>query len=196
MNELFGTGAVRPEEIILDPVETAARLKTRVTFSHALIAACKAELFSCLEVRYAYAVLPVEIRDNICSFGRIAASSQDLANRLDGCHSAFLFAVTTGFAVDRLIAKNTALSAAKGFITDGLASAAAEAAADVVDIRLRGENAKPARFSPGYGDLALSTQREVLDLLDAQRQIGITLNRSLLMTPAKSITAFAGIQTR
>ena len=49
------------------------------------------------------------------------------------------------------------------------------------------------RFSPGYGDLPLTLQREILRALDSPRTLGITLNRSLLMSPSKSVTAIIGL---
>ena len=49
------------------------------------------------------------------------------------------------------------------------------------------------RFSPGYGDLPLETQRDVFRLLDCERKIGVWLNESLLMTPSKSVTAIFGL---
>ena len=49
------------------------------------------------------------------------------------------------------------------------------------------------RFSPGYGDLPLSLQPEILSLTDATRRLGITLTESLLMVPSKSVTAIVGI---
>jgi len=49
------------------------------------------------------------------------------------------------------------------------------------------------RFSPGYGDLPLETQGEVLDYLDAQKRIGIELTGNFLMIPQKSVTAILGI---
>ena len=50
-----------------------------------------------------------------------------------------------------------------------------------------------AALSPGYGDLALDVQKDIFALLDCERQIGLTLGDSLLMSPGKSVTAFAGI---
>ena len=44
-----------------------------------------------------------------------------------------------------------------------------------------------------YGDLPLEVQTQFFQLLDCQRQIGLTLNDSLLMTPSKSVTAVFGI---
>ena len=49
------------------------------------------------------------------------------------------------------------------------------------------------RFSPGYGDMPLSAQPVLLATLDAQRRPGITLSKSLLMTPTKSVTAVVGL---
>lgn len=66
----------------------------------------------------------------------------------------------------------------------------------IAAIRSRGiENvmALRPRFSPGYGDLAIDAQKDIFALLDCERQIGLTLGDSLLMSPGKSVTAFAGI---
>ena len=49
------------------------------------------------------------------------------------------------------------------------------------------------RFSPGYGDYPLSVQRELLQLTDAPRRIGLTLTPGDMMTPSKSITAVIGL---
>ena len=49
------------------------------------------------------------------------------------------------------------------------------------------------RFSPGYGDLPLETQRELIRVLDTHRKIGVSLTGSCLMMPSKSVTAILGI---
>lgn len=49
------------------------------------------------------------------------------------------------------------------------------------------------RFSPGYGDLPLKHQPDVLRLLEAQKRLGINLTSSGLMIPRKSVTAIMGI---
>ena len=60
------------------------------------------------------------------------------------------------------------------------------------DLKTEYGRIKP-RFSPGYADLSLNTQRYIFSLLDCPRRIGIFLNQSLLMSPSKSVTAFVGI---
>ena len=80
----------------------------------------------------------------------------------------------------------------EGYILDAVGSVAAEAAADVVNARIchwaeaQGLQATP-RFSPGYGDWSLEDQREIFDLLPADR-IGMSLNQSCMMIPRKSVS--------
>ena len=50
------------------------------------------------------------------------------------------------------------------------------------------------RFSPGYGDFDLKYQKDILEYLDANKKIGISLTDSLMMIPTKSITAIIGIK--
>ena len=51
------------------------------------------------------------------------------------------------------------------------------------------------RFSPGYGDWALSAQRELLRMLDASRTVGVSLTDTMLMVPSKSVSAVIGVRT-
>ncbi|MBQ7035085.1 MAG: Vitamin B12 dependent methionine synthase activation subunit [Clostridia bacterium] len=123
-------------------------------------------------------------------FGLI--QSKNLAKNLSGCKEAFLIAVTLGLEVDRLLLRLSAQSSARHFITDGLASALAEAACDAAEAQIKGKLTCKPRFSPGYGDLPLSMQQALLQFLRADR-IGITLTKNTLMVPQKSITAIMGI---
>lgn len=124
-------------------------------------------------------------------FGEI--ESESLQKNLEGCKNAFVFAATSGNAVDRLILRRTKLSAADGFITDCIASSGIEVFCDFINDEMKeGRKLKP-RFSPGYGDVKLCCQGEILSFLDAYRKIGITLTEAYLMSPIKSVTAIVGI---
>ena len=50
------------------------------------------------------------------------------------------------------------------------------------------------RFSPGYGDIPLEMQKTFFELLQCQKNLALTLNNSLIMSPEKSVTAFIGIK--
>ena len=49
------------------------------------------------------------------------------------------------------------------------------------------------RFSPGYGDLPLSLQPALCEILDVQRRLGLYVTDSLLLNPMKSVTAILGL---
>lgn len=122
------------------------------------------------------------------------ARSLQLARRLDGCERVVLMAATLGVGIDRLIAKYGRLSPAKALLLQAIGTERIEAVCDAFCDELAEEWGlipRP-RFSPGYGDLPLSVQREVLAMLEADKRVGVTLNDSLIMAPSKSVTAFVG----
>ena len=124
-----------------------------------------------------------------------AARSAQLARCLDGCERVVLMAATLGVGIDRLIAKYGRLSPAKAVLLQAIGTERAEALCDAFCDDLAEETGlipRP-RFSPGYGDLPLSVQQEVVALLQADKRIGVTLNDSFLMSPSKSVTAFVGL---
>ena len=124
-------------------------------------------------------------------FGEI--ESADLRKNLSGCKSAFIFAATSGSAVDRLIMRQTKISSADAMITDCIASSGIEVFCDLINDEMKEKRVLKPRYSPGYGDVSLSCQNEILSFLDAYRKIGLTLTETYLMTPIKSVTAIVGI---
>ena len=128
----------------------------------------------------------------IFDFGRITSAS--LCKNLDGCKEAYVFAATVGMGIDRLLLKHKYLDSAKAMVLSAVGSSLAECWCDYINEKIAdGKKTKP-RFSPGYGGVELKHQREILDFLDAQKQLGITLTDSFFMTPVKSVTAFIGIK--
>ena len=122
------------------------------------------------------------------------ARSEQLRRNLEGCERVVLMAATVGVGLDRLIAKYGRLSPAKAILLQAIGTERVEALCDAFCDEVAQEiglTARP-RFSPGYGDLSLEVQREVITLLQAGKRIGVTLNDSFLMSPSKSVTAFVG----
>ncbi len=187
-------GTVPAEKILINKNELAQRLKADRSFEHSAVNLCIEEFNSIVEYRYAYVCVPVDfIGENICNIGFGNIASKNLCEILKGCETAIIMAVTTGIAVDRLLNRLSVMSPAKHFITDAVASACAESFCDYMDDILRKKSDKPHRFSPGYGDLPLEIQPDLLNMLNASKNLGITINKSLLMTPVKSITAVMGV---
>ena len=124
--------------------------------------------------------------------------SRALQRNLAGCGEVYLFAATLGIAVDTLIKRAALMDTAKGAVMQAAAAAVIEAYCDEENEKLREEAESEGlflrpRFSPGYGDLSLDCQREFLNLLKAQKNIGLTVTDSGLMVPIKSVTAIIGI---
>ena len=120
--------------------------------------------------------------------------SQDLRRRLHGCDRAILFGATVGIGLDRLIARYGRVSPAKALLFQAIGAERIEALCDLFCEDISREQAAlgrraTRRFSPGYGDLPLELQKDLFALLDCPRKIGLTLNKSLLMSPSKSVTS-------
>ncbi len=126
------------------------------------------------------------------------SQSAALARCLAGSREAVMMAATIGIEADRRIARYERTHPTKALLLQALGAERVEALCDLFcgEIRQAEEaegNTITTRFSPGYGDLPLETQKEFTRLLDCSRQIGISLNSSLLMSPTKSVTAVFGI---
>ena len=116
----------------------------------------------------------------------------------DVSYWAVLFGATVGLELDRLIARHSRLQPVKALTFQAIGAERVEALCDAfcADIRRQVQEqgcCTKMRFSPGYGDVPLTLQRDIFRVLDCARQIGLTLNGSLLMTPSKSVTAIVGI---
>lgn len=119
--------------------------------------------------------------------------SEALERNVSGCEEAYVFCATAGIGADRLISRYAVSEPARSVIADAVATAAVEAFCDSLCVSLDPDRLLRPRFSPGYGDLSLEYQKEVLRYLDAARKINVQLTQSLMMVPAKSVTAIAGI---
>ncbi|MDD2482063.1 MAG: vitamin B12 dependent-methionine synthase activation domain-containing protein [Lutispora sp.] len=125
--------------------------------------------------------------------------SKDLYIHLYSSDKCALLAATLGLEVDRRIAYYSKMNLTKGIIMDACASTAIEALCDEVQEGI-GEKAKEegryitARYSPGYGDLPITHQKDIVEVLRAYSQIGLTVNEASIMLPRKSVTALIGWQ--
>lgn len=146
-----------------------------------------------LSYKVCYTESPVTLKGDFCDFGAFSVRSQALSKRLDGCERVVIFAATIGLGLDRLLQKYGKLSPAKALLLQAFGTERIEALCDAFCQELAQQSATRARFSVGYGDLALETQKTVLSILDASKKIGVGLSDGLLMSPSKSVTAFVGL---
>lgn len=122
---------------------------------------------------------------------------QDIVNHLRGCTQCVLMAATLGVGVDRLIRRFEPTDLSRSLVMDAAASALIEEVCDRCEAEIREKAAHSSlrvgsRFSPGYGDLPLSTQGPLTKLLDTGRKIGLHCSETSLLLPRKSVTAVLG----
>ena len=121
---------------------------------------------------------------------------QDLKRHLEGCRRAVLFCATLGVQVDSFIRRAQSVDMLHGLALDCAADTAVEQVCDQIEAELQGQFPScfyPFRYSPGYGDLPLTLQNELLELLDAPRRVGLTASTSHILIPRKSVTAILGV---
>ncbi len=145
-----------------------------------------------------YTSLPVNVTENTVILGDYKIKSNNLSQNLIDCKNAVIFGATIGIEIDRLITKYGKTEPIKGLIFQSIGAERIEALCNMFNDEISakenesGKFTKP-RFSPGYGDFALENQKEIIKLLSTSKNIGLTLNESLLLSPSKSVTGIIGI---
>ena len=158
-----------------------------------IIKECEKELLGCAKFIACCKKVPVTITDGTVDLGFKAFQSHSLSKNLAGCDYAYVMAATTGIEAQRLIERNSIINPLKGLVTDCIGSAAIEAFCDKINFAFENPDFLRPRFSPGYGDLALDCQKDIVDFLQTSKNIGMSLTESLMMVPVKSVTAIIGI---
>ena len=165
----------------------------------ALLDECISEAAEHISYKLCYAYYPVSREGGRVDLSFAEVCSDRLAAHLDGCHGIILMAATLGASFDRLISKQSKISPTKALLLDGLGAERIEALCDLfcreeANARAKSGETLTNRFSAGYGDLPLDLQKSIFAALDCKKNIGLTLNDSLLMSPQKSVTAIIGIK--
>lgn len=167
----------------------------------ALTDQCESELISVIKPRFVYKVFDIEHSDNgvVVNNTSLILKGKDIAKHLQDCERCILMCATISIDVDNLIRKYEAQDMAKAVIADCLASAAIEQVCNEAEKEIKsavGEYNFTWRFSPGYGDFPLEIQRDFIDVLDAQKRVGVNVSESLIMIPRKSVTAVIGVSEK
>ena len=157
---------------------------------------CEKRLLEVIHPVFVYRIFRIKSFYPLCLENGPVFEGNDISAHLEGCEYAAVFAVTIGAGADSLIRRLQVEDMAKSVITDALGSAAAEQAADLAEEEIR--KSLPGkyftwRYSPGYGDLPLSDQPELLAAINAGKQAGIMLQSGNMMSPMKSVTAVMGV---
>ncbi|MCH5191419.1 MAG: Vitamin B12 dependent methionine synthase activation subunit [Oscillospiraceae bacterium] len=153
------------------------------------------ELLKVVQPKYIYREYDFDRSDGGITVENIEFKSEKLLSHLKNSSSVVLFGATLGTETDTLIRRYSVSDTAHAAVAQAVAASLTENLCDRACEEIKqilGGTHRP-RFSPGYGDLELSTQRDFFKLLDMSRRLGVTLSDECIMTPTKSVTAFIGI---
>ncbi len=139
-----------------------------------------------------YGLFPIEnlTRREVKFHGK-TVKSRSLAEHCRGFSHLYLMAVTIGEEFDALLGR---VPLEEAVILDAFGSEAVEAVAESLNRAIEREGVHfgltrfNRRFSPGYGDLPLKTNRLFEELLGLRR-IGVRVSDRFSLIPSKSITA-------
>ena len=196
MNPIIITKNFAPPPVNRKEILRYAKADKMDTKTAELLESCLSEALEKLCYKTCYVRLGAKISENLCDFGNLKVESSCLAKELKDCDEIFLFAATLGIELDRLIAKYGRISPSRALFFQAIGAERIESLCDSLCCFLEEESKKTLkpRFSAGYGDLDISCQSDIFNLLDCPKRIGLTLNDSQLMSPTKSVTAFVGIK--
>lgn len=165
------------------------------------VAAVGARLTQQVRPKHTYRVFPLRFEGgNVALEGTDVVLTGGMAEgMLRDCDRVAILLCTLGAGFETLYRAEQARDAARAAMLDACGSAWVEAGCDEAEkeIAARFPGAYLTdRFSPGYGDLPLALQPALCALLDGEKRLGVQVTKSLLMNPAKSVTAVIGLADR
>ena len=162
------------------------------------------EVESRLQASYCWQLFPVELDLRyglplvLVGEGALELPASQIARHLRGAVAVVLVAATLGFDCERRLTQLSATSPADQLLYSTCASSAVESGLDAARVRIdtllepAGFHAGPP-FAPGYGDLPIAVQPRFLEVLGAQRSIGLSVTAGGVLVPVKSVTACLGV---
>jgi len=113
-----------------------------------------------------------------------------IKRHLKGCKSVILLIATCGFNLDKELEKLFISDKLAAVILDSAGSVAIESYLDEICKDFKNTT---GRFSCGYGDFPLSANKDISDILNAGKFIGLDVNSCYLLSPKKSVIAVIGV---
>ncbi len=145
--------------------------------------------------RRTWRVLPLHREEGMLQFASLSLPGRSAERMLRDCRRAVLLVCTLGAEFDVWLRQMQRRDMARAVMLDALGSAYIEAACDEAEKEIASHFPGAYltdRFSPGYGDLPLMIQPDLLATAEAHR-IGVSCIPSMMMTPQKSVSAVIGV---
>ncbi|MFP4371293.1 MAG: Vitamin B12 dependent methionine synthase activation subunit [Halanaerobium sp.] len=192
-------------ELEIDRTEVLRYLQTSRNLEdeniNRLISETTDEIKNIINFRYLYQKFPIELNENGVEVKgtTLTLKGKSIKKHLRNSEEIYLMAATLGAQVDKKISYYEKVSITKSMIFDACATTAIEAGCDQVEEEIKkevlaaGNEDITFRYSPGYGDLGIDIQKEILRILNAPKKIGLTASKYNMLMPTKSVTAVIGV---
>ncbi len=122
----------------------------------------------------------------------IDGKCSDFSLYTEGCHEIMLICATLSVELERFLRREQHKKMSHAVVLDATASAYLEIIRDEYIEKLKLGNHSFC-FAPGYGDVPLELNRDIVRILQADKKIGVTVSDSNLFIPQKSVAGFVGI---
>ena len=156
------------------------------------------ELDEISELKSTYRTFELSEKDDELQIGNLQIKSKSLQKNLKRCTQVVLFGATMGIDVDRQIRTYELTDMVRAVVMQACAAAMLEEYCDEMQEKIARQLGEEnlylrPRFSPGYGDFSITHQKEILEMLDAPKRIGLTMTDAYMLAPTKSVTAVIGV---
>lgn len=163
-----------------------------------LIKECEREILAAARPRYIYKVLNIreEAEGVRVEDTNHILRGNSIKEHLKGCSRAVILCATLSGDMDRLIRITGIKDMAKAVVMDAFAGVAIEQVCDKAELNIKREFTDKYftyRYGFGYGDLPIEQMPEFLKILNTGKTIGVSVNDSNMMSPAKSVACVIGI---
>lgn len=163
------------------------------------VESCIDEINSLKSAKYIYRIFDIITENETVDFlgTTLCMKSRDIARHLGLSKKSAIICATLGSQVDFLINKYNKTDLSRAVIFDACATSFIESvcdkAQDEINLIASDEGLKiTPRFSPGYGDLPIFYQSDIIKITNADKLINLTVTPDSILIPTKSVTAFIG----
>ncbi|KOA21524.1 vitamin B12 dependent methionine synthase, activation domain [Clostridium homopropionicum DSM 5847] len=169
-----------------------------------LIDECIEEIKKYSNYKYTYKLFEIKQLEEEIELlnSNLILKGSDISHHLKDSTMCAVLGVTLGSLVDTKIKLYEKTNLTKALILDACASTAIEWVCDEASNKIKEEALNnydlgiTYRYSPGYGDFAIDIQPEIINALEAQKKIGLTVTETNILIPRKSVTAIIGFQDK
>lgn len=153
--------------------------------------------------KYTYKIFGIEKSEEQVRLleSNLVLEGEDILEHLKESSMCAVMAVTLGSNMDTKIKYYEKVSITRALILDACASVCVEWVCDEAQKEIRKEAQSKTldityRYSPGYGDFSIDIQPKIINALDAQKNIGLTVTEDNILIPRKSVSAVIGFQDK